>query len=92
MSILDRDLETVHGDEAAIAALQTAFAAQKRAFLADPYPSYEQRMAHLGALAGMMMSNRERISKALSTDYGCIRPPRAISSRCSASPGARSMR
>ncbi len=70
MSILDRDLETVHGDEAAIAALQTAFAAQKRAFLADPYPSYEQRMAHLGALAGMMMSNRERISKALSTDYG----------------------
>jgi len=76
MSILDRDLEVVHGDESAIADLHSAFAAQKRAFLADPYPSYERRMAHLEALATMMMSNRERISKALSDDYR-VHPPAA---------------
>ena len=70
MSILDRDLETAHGDEAAIAGLRDAFAAQKRAFLANPYPSYEERLAHLGALATMLMANRERIAKALGEDFG----------------------
>ena len=70
MSILDRDLETARGDERAIAALHDAFAAQKRAFLADPFPSYAQRMEHLGALAGMMMANRARIAKALAEDFG----------------------
>ena len=70
MSILDRDLDTAHGDEAAISALQNAFALQKRSFLANPYPSYEERLAHLGALATMLMTNRERIAKALSEDFG----------------------
>jgi len=70
MSILDRDLETARGDEAAISALHAAFAAQKRAFLANPFPSYEERLAHIGALATMLMSNRERVSKALSEDFG----------------------
>jgi coniferyl-aldehyde dehydrogenase len=70
MSILDRDLETAHGDGAAIKALHDAFALQKRAFLANPYPSYEERMGNIGALAGMLMGNRARISKALSDDFG----------------------
>jgi coniferyl-aldehyde dehydrogenase len=76
MSILDRDLEVAHGDEAAISALHEAFAKQKRAFLANPYPSYDERIANLGALATMIMANRERISKALSEDFGS-HPPAA---------------
>ncbi len=70
MSILDRDLEIAESEEASVAALHDAFAAQKRAFLANPYPSYEERLAHLGALAGMIVSNRERVAKALSEDFG----------------------
>lgn len=70
MSILDRDLEVARGDEAAIAALHAAFAAQKRAFLAHSYPSYDERFAHLGALIGMLATNRGRISKALGEDFG----------------------
>ncbi len=70
MSILDRDSATAHGDEAAIATLHGAYAAQRRAFLAAPYPSYDERLAHLGALAGMMMGNRARIAKALVADFG----------------------
>ena len=70
MSILDRDAVTATGDEAAIASLRAAFAAQKKAFIADPYPSYEERMGHLGALAVMMMTYRTQISDALTADFG----------------------
>ena len=70
MSILDRDLDIARGDEAAITALHDAFAAQKRAFIAHPYPSYDERVAHVGAIAGMLAANRERISKALAEDFG----------------------
>jgi coniferyl-aldehyde dehydrogenase len=70
MSILDRDPATATGDEAAIASLRAAFAAQKKAFIADPYPSYEERMGHLGALAVMMMTYRTQISDALTADFG----------------------
>ena len=70
MSILDRDLEVARGDDAAIAALHDAFKAQKRAFLAHPYPTYDERIAHLGALIGMLAANRTRISKALADDFG----------------------
>ena len=70
MSILDRDLDIARGDETAISALKDAFIKQKRAFLANPYPSYDERVAHLGALAGMLAGNRTRISKALTEDFG----------------------
>jgi coniferyl-aldehyde dehydrogenase len=56
-------------DATAIQALHKRFEAQKRAFLAQPYPSLQERQAHLGALAGMMMQNRKRIRKALSDDF-----------------------
>jgi len=75
MSILDREAAPAHTDEAAIVSLREAFAVQKRAFLAAPYPSYEERMAHLGALAGMMMANRDRIAKALADDFGAHPAP-----------------
>jgi coniferyl-aldehyde dehydrogenase len=58
-------------DDAAIAALKSAFAAQRAAFHADRYPSLEERKARIGKLIGMLLAYRERISAALSKDFGC---------------------
>ena len=69
MTLIDRtdDLDTA--DREAIAALHDAFARQKQAFLADPLPTLDERRAHLEALAGMMMGNRDRIRAAMSEDF-----------------------
>jgi coniferyl-aldehyde dehydrogenase len=63
-----RDQAAAH-DAAAIQSLQQSFERQQRAFLAQPYPSLQERQGQLRALAGMMMQNRERIRKALSDDF-----------------------
>ena len=57
------------GDERAIAELHEAFERQRRAFLADPYPSLEQRREHLAALAGAVMGHRAQIREAMSADF-----------------------
>ena len=57
-------------DGAAIADLNDAFAAQRKAFAADRYPDLRVRRDRIGALAGMLVSNRERIGDALSSDFG----------------------
>ncbi len=64
------------GDAAAIAELQEAVRRQRAAFLADPFPSLEERQALLGALAGMLMTHRAQIQEALSSDFG-VHPPLA---------------
>src|SRR2546425_1681378 len=56
-------------DGAAIAELEEAVARQRAAFLADPFPSLEERQQLLGALAGMLMSHRTQIQQALSSDF-----------------------
>lgn len=56
-------------DTEAIACLRAAFAAQKQAALLNPAPTVEQRKAQLGALAMMIVGNRERIRAALSADF-----------------------
>ncbi|MGE4425696.1 MAG: aldehyde dehydrogenase family protein [Solirubrobacteraceae bacterium] len=57
-------------DATAIATLHESFALQQAAFRRDPYPAIPARIEHLGALAGMLMSNRERIAEAIATDFG----------------------
>src|SRR5579859_5521086 len=57
-------------DAAAIAELEEAVARQRAAFLADPFPTLEERQQLLGALAGMLMSHRTQIEEALSSDFG----------------------
>ncbi|MDB5987404.1 MAG: aldehyde dehydrogenase [Nevskia sp.] len=57
-------------DSLAIRNLDIRIATQKAAFLRDPYPSAEERRAHLGALASMMLSYRPRIIEALNADFG----------------------
>ena len=64
-------------DIAAIDALGRAFAAQKAAFAADRDPSIDTRRERIGALMGMLVGNRERISAALAQDFGAHPAPAA---------------
>ena len=64
-------------DAAAIEALTRAVAVQKAAFAADRDPSIEVRRERLGALMGMLVGNRERISAALARDFGAHPAPAA---------------
>ncbi|MDQ2753953.1 MAG: aldehyde dehydrogenase family protein [Actinomycetota bacterium] len=69
MTLITRDEEVDAGDADAIAALHRALDAQRAAFQQHPYPSRGERQGHLEALAGMMMSNRQRIREAMSADF-----------------------
>ena len=57
-------------DAAAIAELQDIVERHRAAFLADPFPSLDERQGLLGALAGMLLSHRTQIQEALSSDFG----------------------
>ena len=57
-------------DSTAIAGLTSAFEVQCKAFAANRNPTLAQRTERLQALIGMMLGNRERISSALSEDFG----------------------
>ena len=61
-------------DATAIAELQEIVERQRAAFLADPFPSLEERQELLGALAGMLISHRTQDQEALSSDFG-VHPP-----------------
>jgi coniferyl-aldehyde dehydrogenase len=65
----DRTVTTAN-DDAAIAELQEIVERQRTAFLAEPFPSLEERQGLLGALAAMLMSHRTEIQEALSSDFG----------------------
>jgi len=56
-------------DGAAIAELHRLHAVQRAAFLADPYPSADERKGHLMALAGMVLGHRDEIRAAMSADF-----------------------
>jgi coniferyl-aldehyde dehydrogenase len=58
------------GDDEAIAELGEIVARQRAAFLADPFPSLEERQGLLGALAGMLLRHRTQIQEAMSSDFG----------------------
>jgi coniferyl-aldehyde dehydrogenase len=75
MSILESSTSTsspsTTSDAPAIAELHAAFKAQRAAFHADRQPSLDERRARIGRLIEMLLGNRERISAALSADFGC---------------------
>jgi coniferyl-aldehyde dehydrogenase len=56
-------------DGPAIAELHRLHAAQRTAFLADPYPDAAERKSHLMALAGMLLGHRDEIRAAMSADF-----------------------
>ena len=70
MAIVENPVKTTGADAAAIAELHQIVARQRAAFLADPYPSLEERRTLLGALAGMLIAHRAQIEQALSADFG----------------------
>ncbi len=75
MSILESSTSnsspSTTGDDAAIAELHAAFKAQRAAFHADRQPSLDERRARIARLIEMLLGHRERISAALSADFGC---------------------
>jgi coniferyl-aldehyde dehydrogenase len=75
--IIEKQIKTAGEDAAAIAELHQIVARQRAAFLADPCPSLNERRELLGALAGMLMSNRRQIEEALSADFGVHPAPAA---------------
>src|SRR5271155_865546 len=76
MATIEKRTATTGEDGAAIAELQEIVERQRAAFLADPFPSLEERQQLLGALAAMLMGHRLAIQEALSSDFG-VHPPLA---------------
>ena len=70
MPLTEEATATSAADTAAIAELDEIVDRQRAAFLADPFPSLEERQALLGALAGMVMGHRTEIQEAMSADFG----------------------
>jgi coniferyl-aldehyde dehydrogenase len=64
-------------DEPAIAELHAAFSAARQAFEANHHPTLSERRGRIEALIHMMLNHRERISAALSHDFGTHPVPTA---------------
>jgi len=69
MSTLVTPQTTDTDDGAAIAELHRLHGAQRKAFLADPYPTVETRRANLGAVAGMIVGHRDEVRAAMADDF-----------------------
>ncbi|WP_174284823.1 aldehyde dehydrogenase family protein [Sphingomonas bacterium] len=78
MSILETISAVVSpaaSDDDAIKRLDAAYRAQRAAFARDRRPTIEARRERLGALIGMMLANRDRISIAVAEDFGAHPKP-----------------
>jgi coniferyl-aldehyde dehydrogenase len=64
------NLIATSSDDAAIAELKEIVERQRAAFLADPFPSLQERQGLLAALAGMLITHRTQIQEAMSSDFG----------------------
>jgi coniferyl-aldehyde dehydrogenase len=76
MATTENRTATADHDDAVIAELHGIVERQRAAFLADPFPSLEERQGLLGDLAAMLMSRRTEIQLAISSDFG-VHPPLA---------------
>src|SRR3954447_8562972 len=70
MSIVQQDPPATTEDRGAIDELHQIVERQRAAFLADPFPTLQERQELLGALAGMVMSHRTEVEDAMSADFG----------------------
>src|SRR3954471_5768037 len=70
MALIEHETVTTGDDIQAIAELEQIVERQRAAFLADPSPPLDERLALLQALAGMVMAHRERIQEAMTADFG----------------------
>ncbi len=60
----------LQGSEETREVLSAAFEAQRAAYLAAPYPSYEERKRDLLSLKRLVSENRDALVAAISEDYG----------------------
>jgi coniferyl-aldehyde dehydrogenase len=70
MAMTENPTAIAGDDAAAVAELHEIVERQRAAFLADPFPSLEQRQQLLGQLAMMLIGNRDPIAEAMSSDFG----------------------
>ncbi|MEN8246428.1 MAG: aldehyde dehydrogenase family protein [Thermodesulfobacteriota bacterium] len=68
MSFIEREASSVSDDEAIIN-LKETIALQKNEFIKNPFPSLDQRLELIGALANMMIQYRTKIHEALDADF-----------------------
>lgn len=57
-------------ENTAHAPLDALFAAQRDAYLRDPYPPWETRAQHLRALRRLLLENRDALADAIDADFG----------------------
>jgi coniferyl-aldehyde dehydrogenase len=70
MTMTENPTAVADDDSAAVAELHEIVERQRAAFLDDPFPSLEERQQLLGAVAMMLVGNRERIAEAMTSDFG----------------------
>jgi coniferyl-aldehyde dehydrogenase len=56
--------------EAIVSDAERVFAAQRKAYLANPYPSLEERKQNLTKLENMLVANVDEIAAAVTKDFG----------------------
>ncbi|WP_299977252.1 coniferyl aldehyde dehydrogenase [uncultured Pseudoteredinibacter sp.] len=56
--------------EASAQRVQETYEKQHQAYLANPYPEYEERLANLQKLENILKNNRVAITEAINKDYG----------------------
>jgi len=56
--------------EASAQRVQETYEKQRQAYLANPYPEYEERLANLQKLENILKNNRVAITEAINKDYG----------------------
>src|SRR6059058_1746073 len=70
MALTENRPATMYDDAEAIAELDEIVGRQRTAFLADPFPSLEERRTLVGSIAAMVMGHRTEIEEAMSADFG----------------------
>jgi len=70
MSLVSRIESDKSEDLLPIGALHAAFQAQRKAYLRAPFPSYDDRIKHMKAVAAMVLSHRKEMAGALHEDFG----------------------
>src|SRR2546423_635063 len=70
MALTENRTATMSDDAEAVAELDEIVGRQRTAFLADPFPSLEERRTLVGSIAAMVMGHRTQIEGAMSADFG----------------------
>jgi coniferyl-aldehyde dehydrogenase len=70
MSIVERDATIVSEDLTEVARLHNLLAAQKKAFLEDPFPTLAVRTGRINALVAAVLAHRVDIKDAMMADFG----------------------